>query len=73
MKNLLKTIFLFVSINAACQQETYYSLYQYNMHVINPAFAGTQDGDLITILNRNQWAGIEGAPKTLSMSYSRPM
>ena len=73
MKNLLKTIFFLVSINAASQQETYYSLYQYNMHVINPAFAGTQDGDLITILNRNQWAGIEGAPKTLSMSYSRPM
>ena len=54
------------------QQESYYSLYQYNMNVVNPAFAGTQDGDLATLIDRNQWLGVEGAPRTLALSYSIP-
>ena len=57
----------------ASQQESYYTFYQYNMNVINPAFAGTEQGDVITILDRNQWVGLEGAPRTLALSYSRPM
>ena len=48
------------------QQESYYSLYQYNMNLVNPAFAGTKDGDLATLIDRNQWLGVEGAPRTLA-------
>ena len=73
MNNIIKySLFLF-SIVLFAQQESYYTLYQYNMNVINPAFAGAQEGDLITILDRNQWIGLEGAPRTLALSYSRPM
>ena len=64
---------LLLPILVFSQQESYYSLYRYNMNVINPAFAGSQEGDLITILDRNQWVGLEGAPRTLALSYSRPM
>ena len=54
------------------QQESYYSLYQYNMNVVNPAFAGAQDGDIATLIDRNQGVGVEGAPRTLALSYSTP-
>ena len=72
MKHLIQySVFLF-TLTLFSQQESYYTLYQYNMNVINPAFAGTQ-GEMVTILDRNQWTGLEGAPRTLALSYSRPM
>jgi len=73
MKIFFKYIFIFTSFTLTSQQESYYTFYQYNMNVINPAFAGTEQGDVITILDRNQWVGLEGAPRTLALSYSRPM
>jgi type IX secretion system PorP/SprF family membrane protein len=73
LRNKINLLLVLTPLFLFCQQESYYSLYQYNMNVINPAFAGTQEGGLITILDRNQWAGLEGSPRTLSLTYSRPM
>ena len=72
MKNIIKYSLFIFSLTLFSQQESFYTLYQYNMNVVNPAFAGTQ-GEMITILDRNQWVGLEGAPRTLALSYSRPM
>lgn len=52
------------------QQESFYSLYQYNMQVINPAYAGAEGNETFTLLNRSQWASIENAPKTTAFTYS---
>ena len=52
------------------QQESYYSLYQFNMQVINPAYAGAEAPTMFSVLNRNQWATIENAPKTTAFAYS---
>ena len=52
------------------QQESYYSLYFENMQVINPAFAGSESKNEITLLNRNQWAGLSDSPQIMSISYS---
>ena len=32
------------------QQESYYSLYRYNMNVINPAFAGADASNMLSLL-----------------------
>jgi len=53
-----------------CQQESYYSLYQFNMQVINPAFAGAEAPTMASMLNRNQWATVENAPKTTAFAFS---
>ncbi len=50
------------------QQLPQFSQYMYNTVAINPAYAGSRERLNITLLNRNQWVGLEGAPVTQTMS-----
>ena len=43
------------------------------MNIINPAFAGIKDSPELNLVYRNQYLGIDDAPRTISMAYSRPM
>ncbi|MDP5077244.1 MAG: type IX secretion system membrane protein PorP/SprF [Nonlabens sp.] len=52
------------------QQDPQYTQYMYNQNVINPAYAGTQEGMSVTALYRQQWAGVTGAPETFTLSGS---
>tara|TARA_B100001939_G_scaffold309703_1_gene291145 strand:- start:3603 stop:4421 length:819 start_codon:yes stop_codon:yes gene_type:complete len=42
------------------------------MNVINPAYAGSSDATSIGFLYRDQWEGLEGAPKTGTMNVHFP-
>jgi type IX secretion system PorP/SprF family membrane protein len=76
MKKLL-AMGLFISVAATsivhAQQDPQYTQYMYNQNIINPAYAGTQDGVNITALYRQQWSGITGAPETITLSGSTPV
>ncbi|MFT4838098.1 MAG: type IX secretion system PorP/SprF family membrane protein, partial [Oleispira sp.] len=76
MKKLL-AMGLFISVAATsivnAQQDPQYTQYMYNQNIINPAYAGTQDGVNITALYRQQWSGITGAPETITLSGSTPL
>lgn len=50
------------------QQDAQYTQYMYNTNTINPAYAGSQESITGTLLYRNQWAGLDGAPKTLNFT-----
>lgn len=50
------------------QVETMYSLYRFNPQVLSPTYAGSTVNSEIMVMNRQQWVGIEGAPKTLGIS-----
>jgi type IX secretion system PorP/SprF family membrane protein len=50
------------------QQYPQFSQYMYNTISINPAFAGSREILVMTLLNRNQWVGIDGAPVTQTFS-----
>ena len=50
------------------QVETMYSLYRFNPQVLSPTYAGSTVNSEITVMNRQQWVGIEGAPKTLGLT-----
>jgi len=52
------------------QQESYYSLYRYNMNVINPTFAGADASNMLSFTSRSQWASVEDAPNTLALAFS---
>jgi type IX secretion system PorP/SprF family membrane protein len=52
------------------QQTPHYTQYMYNMHIINPAYAGARADLSIGILGRTQWVGVEGAPKTETFSIN---
>ena len=52
----------------AQQQDAQYTQYMYNTNSINPAYVGSQEMFLATLLYRNQWVGLNGAPKTLNFT-----
>ena len=69
MKKLKYIVFLFPFVIFS-QQESYYSLYNYNMQVINPAYAGAESDLLFSFLNRSQWESLDDSPKTMAFSFS---
>jgi type IX secretion system PorP/SprF family membrane protein len=69
----LVVLILLVSSTAKAQQHPMYSQYMFNMMNINPAYAGSRGVGTVTALYRNQWEGIEGAPKTASVGFDMPV
>ena len=55
------------------QQDPQYTQYIYNTMAVNSAYAGQRDALSIIGLYRNQWVGIDGAPKTLSFGIHSPL
>ncbi|SDE85789.1 type IX secretion system membrane protein, PorP/SprF family [Pricia antarctica] len=55
------------------QQDAQYTQYMYNMPSINPSYAGSKESLSVTALYRSQWAGLEGAPKTQTLSLHSPI
>lgn len=66
-------IVLFFATSVVAQQLPQFTQYMYNTISINPAYAGSRDGFSITALNRNQWAGVDGGPKTQTLSIHSPL
>lgn len=51
------------------QIETMYSMYRLNPVIASPAFAGeVAEQAEITAMNRQQWVGIQGAPRTMAFT-----
>lgn len=69
MKRLYSILLLF-PLFALGQQESYYTLYRYNMNVINPAFAGAEAATVFSFTSRRQWSSMQDAPSTMAFSYS---
>ena len=55
------------------QQDPNFTLYNFNMNIINPAFAGIKDSPELNLVYRNQFLGIDDSPRTISMAYSKAM
>ena len=67
-------VFLILLTSAAfAQQDPSYTLYQYNMNVINPAYAGINETSELNINFRSQWINLKGSPETQSMSFDIPV
>ena len=77
MKNFKYIIVLLIAVcsvtNLTAQQDHNFTLYNFNMNIINPAFAGTAEGKEINLGYRSQWIGVEGAPNTQFFSYTTPL
>ncbi len=55
---LLNTLSLFA------QHTLQFTQYEFNTVAFNPAYAGTREDINATLLNRNQWVNVDGAPVT---------
>lgn len=55
------------------QQDPQYTQYMYNTQVVNPAYAGSREALSLGALYRSQWVGLDGAPKTFTLSGHAPV
>lgn len=66
---LLTAICFFYLLKPLCaQQDAQFSQYMFNGIYINPAYSGYREQLNVHAFYRNQWTGINGAPKTLSVA-----
>ena len=70
MKKVISFLYLSFIVNLAAlsQQDPQYTNNMYYKLGVNPGFAGAEDAISGLILNRYQWEGFPGAPKTLVFS-----
>ncbi|RYF25449.1 MAG: type IX secretion system membrane protein PorP/SprF [Flavobacteriales bacterium] len=61
-------LFAFINFNSFAQQDAQYSQYIFNAVYINPAYAGYRERLNLNATYRNQWTGINGAPKSFSLA-----
>lgn len=76
VKNLgLLILFVVVlsSFFSTAQQDAQYTQFMYNTVAINPAYAGNRGMLSAIALHRSQWAGLDGAPVTQSVSVHSPI
>lgn len=72
-KVLIATAVLFSSAISFAQQDPQYTQYMYNMNLVNPAYAGSEDMLSLNFLARAQWVGIKGAPRTITFNAHAPV
>jgi type IX secretion system PorP/SprF family membrane protein len=70
--NLFLILLLFFVWNASAQQDPMFTQYMHNPVSINPAYAGSRGTLNFVAMNRLQWVGMDGAPKTLTLSVNSP-
>ncbi|MDR9399794.1 MAG: type IX secretion system membrane protein PorP/SprF [Psychroflexus sp.] len=63
----------FINERTHAQQDPQYTQYMYNMNVVNPAYAGSKETLAITALFRDQWTGLQGSPRTVTLSGHSPV
>ncbi|NMM49177.1 PorP/SprF family type IX secretion system membrane protein [Marinigracilibium pacificum] len=75
---MIRSIIITAVLSMVCgivhaQQIPMYSQYMFNGSAINPAYAGSQDAFYTSIIWREQWVGIEGAPSTQTLALHSPL
>ena len=75
--NVILVLFLAVlslqSYDMSAQQDAQYTQYMYNTLSINPAYAGSRGGLSLIGLHRSQWVGLDGGPRTQTLSIHSPI
>lgn len=69
---IILLMLLFNIWNATAQQDPMFTQYMHNPVSINPAYAGSRGTLNFVAMNRQQWVGLDGAPKTLTISVNSP-
>lgn len=75
MKKIIFSLLVIIvfCLPAKAQQDPIYSQYMFNGLAINPAYASLDESANLTAVGRNQWVGVDGAPKTATLSFYTPL
>lgn len=72
-KILLIGLLSFIASTSFAQQKPHYTQYILNNYILNPALTGIENYTDIKICARDQWVGLNGAPKTYYLSIHGPI
>lgn len=72
-KRLMLLLILPLYLVASAQNREQFTQYMYNTMIVNPAYVGSKPTANLFTSHRNQWVGLNGAPKTNSFSASAPL
>jgi type IX secretion system PorP/SprF family membrane protein len=64
---------MIISVNTHAQQRPHYTQYILNNYILNPALSGIENYVDIKCSLRDQWVGLNGAPKTAYFSVQGPV
>ena len=74
MKRIFFLLILFVLMNNLfAQQRPHYTQYILNNYILNPALSGIENYTDLKLSMRDQWVGLDGAPKTMYLSVHTPI
>ncbi len=73
MRKLITIILILGGSCLYAQQDALFSQYMFNKLVINPAYAGTRDALSLALVGRQQWVGLDGAPRTVTFTIHSPL
>ena len=72
MKILIIPVML-LCVQVMAQQRPHYTQYILNNYILNPALSGIENYTDVKISTRDQWVGLNGAPKTSYFSIQAPI
>ncbi len=72
-KNLLLLCVLMVVLNGWAQQRPQYTQYILNNYILNPALSGIENYADLKVSARDQWVGLNGAPRTAYLTIQGPI
>ena len=72
-KTIIIVALIIISSLGFSQQDALFSQYMFNKLVINPAYTGTRDALSMTLVARQQWVGLDKAPRTATFSIHSPL
>ncbi len=72
-KFILSIVICIASGSLYAQSDLHYTMFLYNKLLYNPGYAGSRDIASVNVCYRNQWTGIEGAPKTFNLTFDAPV
>ncbi len=74
MKRLLSSVLgMAMMMTVAAQQRPHYTQYVINPYIINPAIAGIDNYTDVKLSVRDQWVGLNGAPRTMYFTIQGPI
>lgn len=69
----LIALLVFTGATVHAQQAAQYTLFNFNQHNYNPAYAGLDHSVSATGVFRRQWSGLDGAPLSQSLNVHTPV
>ena len=72
-KVIYTIMMLLIATAVTAQHQAMFTQYMFNTTAINPAAVGSHETLSLTLLGRQQWVGIDGAPSTQTMALHAPL